>query len=267
LILNEVDYGMARTDNLHTTKVLAEVLGMNYVFGVEYLELSKGEPHERETPGKNTQSLHGNAILSRFPLANPVLIRLKGLGQWFRHDQKRIGSRIGLIADVEIGEQPIRVATVHLENEADPDFRKEQFDQLISVLHTRNHSEKHIIAGDLNTSTLYFPGEVQRQILLQQGNLGSRFLNPIAYEPLFATLRREGYEIERANDMSKPTAFMKSFHQEGVRLDWIFTKDLPICQSHHSPAVVPLTELEYRNRPVADHNALLLKITARGLER
>jgi endonuclease/exonuclease/phosphatase family metal-dependent hydrolase len=255
---------MARTDNIHTTKALAEILGMNYVFGVEYLELSKGEPHERETPGENTQSLHGNAILSRFPITNPVLIRLKGLGQWFHHDQKRIGSRIGLIANVEVGGHPIQVATAHLENEASPDFRGEQFDQVVSILQMRSHSEKHIIAGDLNTSTLYFPGEVQRRILLQQDNLGNRFLNPIAYEPLFATLRNEGYEIERANDMSKPTAFMKSFPQEGTRLDWLFTKDISICQSYYSPAVIPLTEIEYRNRPLADHNALLLEISVNG---
>jgi hypothetical protein len=64
--------------------------------------------------------------------------------------------------------------------------------------------------------------------------------------------------------MSKPTAFMKSFRQEGARLDWVFTKDLPICQNHYSPAVVPFTELEYRNCPVADHNALLLEITVNG---
>jgi len=39
VVLNEVDLGMKRTDYRDVTRDLAHVLGMNYVFGVEFIEV------------------------------------------------------------------------------------------------------------------------------------------------------------------------------------------------------------------------------------
>ena len=59
LLLTELDYGMARTGNLHVTRELARQLGMTYVFAPSYLNLDKGAGLESEVPGENTQALHG----------------------------------------------------------------------------------------------------------------------------------------------------------------------------------------------------------------
>eukprot|EP01068_Selenidium_serpulae_P016085 Selendium_serpulae@DN6265_c0_g1_i3.p1 len=68
VILNEMDWGMARTGNVHTTELLAERLSMNFAYGVEFLELTNGNVGEqRKTAGqRNAVGFHGNAVLSRF---------------------------------------------------------------------------------------------------------------------------------------------------------------------------------------------------------
>lgn len=69
IILNDMDLGMARTGQQHTTRLLAHAIGMNYVFGVEFVELTRGSKEERmQTKGmRNDLGLSGNAILSKFP--------------------------------------------------------------------------------------------------------------------------------------------------------------------------------------------------------
>lgn len=42
ILLSEMDNGMARTAQQHTTQQLAEQLGMHYCYGLEFLELDLG---------------------------------------------------------------------------------------------------------------------------------------------------------------------------------------------------------------------------------
>ncbi len=89
IILNEVDWGMKRSDYRNVTADLAKSLKMNYAFGVQFVELSavnlsrekkseKAEENEaleiiRVKP-ERYKGLHGVAILSRFPLENVRLV-------------------------------------------------------------------------------------------------------------------------------------------------------------------------------------------------
>ena len=87
IVLNEVDWGMKRTDYRNVTADLATALRMNYAYGVEFVEvdpiaLGTEEFEEVSTEDRaklETQiavdksrylGLHGSAILSRFPLQN-----------------------------------------------------------------------------------------------------------------------------------------------------------------------------------------------------
>ena len=86
IFLNEVDLGMKRTDYRDVAKELARALGMNYTFGVEFVEVDRlvdlgldsvklEDPDQaqqmqeelRADPGRYL-GLHGNAILSRYPI-------------------------------------------------------------------------------------------------------------------------------------------------------------------------------------------------------
>jgi endonuclease/exonuclease/phosphatase family metal-dependent hydrolase len=92
IILNEVDWGMKRTEYRHIAADLAEHLGMNYAFGVQFVELSpvqlSQEPNHAgaveneilnlvKVDPARYKGLHGIAILSRFPLENVRLVPFK----------------------------------------------------------------------------------------------------------------------------------------------------------------------------------------------
>src|SRR5215213_1435289 len=87
IVLNEVDWGMKRTDYRNVAADLAAALEMNYAYGVEFVEvdpialgLEKFEElsekdaaelaQEIKVDQKRYRGLHGTAILSRFSLEN-----------------------------------------------------------------------------------------------------------------------------------------------------------------------------------------------------
>jgi endonuclease/exonuclease/phosphatase family metal-dependent hydrolase len=87
IVLNEVDWGMKRSDYRNIALDLATALGMNYAYGVEFVEvdpIALGLEKFEELPEKDRRELeaeirvdpnryrglHGSAILSRFPLQN-----------------------------------------------------------------------------------------------------------------------------------------------------------------------------------------------------
>lgn len=91
VVLNEVDFGMRRTDYRNVAEDLASALQMNYAYGVEFVEvdpIALGREKFEELPPADQaelvgeisvdparyRGLHGTAILSRFPLEN---VRLK----------------------------------------------------------------------------------------------------------------------------------------------------------------------------------------------
>src|SRR5882757_6686562 len=69
LILQEVDLNARRTRRLNIAEEIARRLGLNYVFGREFEELTQGS--------RTSPAYHGQATLSRWRLANPRLIRFR----------------------------------------------------------------------------------------------------------------------------------------------------------------------------------------------
>src|SRR6476659_4314858 len=87
IVLNEVDWGIKRTDYRNVAADLAAALHMNYAYGVEFVEVDPialgTEEFEEVSDQDRTKlksqiavdksryrGLHGSAILSRFPLEN-----------------------------------------------------------------------------------------------------------------------------------------------------------------------------------------------------
>jgi endonuclease/exonuclease/phosphatase family metal-dependent hydrolase len=108
VLLNEVDWGMGRTDYRNVAAELAETLGMNYAYGVEFLEVdpvSMGRetfaempPEERAELVANTRvdperykGMHGSAILSRYRLENVRLVPYTTAGyDWYTGEKRPI---------------------------------------------------------------------------------------------------------------------------------------------------------------------------------
>lgn len=116
LVLNEVDWGVARTEYRNVAADLAAALGMNYAFGVEFVEvdpvtigseeLEELTEAEREALAKQpafdrarTRGLHGTAILSRYRLENVRIHRFAAEGHDWYADEKNG------ISDVEKGKR------------------------------------------------------------------------------------------------------------------------------------------------------------------
>ncbi|HEY1403666.1 MAG TPA: endonuclease/exonuclease/phosphatase family protein [Pyrinomonadaceae bacterium] len=108
IVLNEVDYGMRRTDYRNVAADLASALNMNYAYGVEFVEvdpIALGlEKFEELSPENRAElareisvdparyrGLHGTAILSRFPLEN---VRLEPFEHqphdWYEDERKSV---------------------------------------------------------------------------------------------------------------------------------------------------------------------------------
>ncbi|KAL7453061.1 hypothetical protein ACHAWC_004746 [Mediolabrus comicus] len=123
IILNEMDWGMARSGNNHTIRSMANSLRMNYAYGVEFLELTNGNAAEiNATVGmKNSAGYHGNAVLSKWRISDVSIVRLHPLYDLLYYERKegmakgerRLGGRMALFATTHIGGDTILLVSVH----------------------------------------------------------------------------------------------------------------------------------------------------------
>ena len=120
LVLNEVDWGMNRTLFRNVAAQLADALGMNYAYGVEFVEVDPitmgidqqvivrevqeayAQPHENRAEmiehvkqvmkpdPERYRGLHGTAILSRYRLENVRLIPFLTQGHDWYADEKKV---------------------------------------------------------------------------------------------------------------------------------------------------------------------------------
>jgi len=207
LLLNELDDGMTRSANLDVAADLSRALQANAVFGVEYLELTKGVGAEANLPGENTNALHGNAIMTRYALSDPEIVRLPRCENNFESKERRIGGRIGIFLDVEINERKIAIGNTHLDVVGTPRCRGNQMSAMLKHLEDRVAANTPVIVGgDLNTHT-FARGTTLRTIRntatilgSDQERLRSRLNSPEFREPAIQEFARFGYETDGFND-------------------------------------------------------------------
>ncbi len=107
IVLDEVDMGEKRTNYRDVTRDLAQALRMNYVYGVEFIELERiylgvkkldlpDLPRQRsaaETFGVDPRrylALEGGAVLSRYPIRDAKIIRLPEIYDWYHGEIEQI---------------------------------------------------------------------------------------------------------------------------------------------------------------------------------
>ena len=98
-LLTEADLGMARSRNRAVAQELARELGMYYAFIPCYLNLAKGSGVEYHVEGENELGLHGNAILSRYPIRRVQPIPLRNGIDKMSGRAKRLGHQHALAAE------------------------------------------------------------------------------------------------------------------------------------------------------------------------
>ena len=168
IILNEMDSGMARSGNVDTTHELASCLHMNYAFAVEFVELTLGQAKELKglaDNATNDRSLHGNAILSRYPLRELAVVPLPGTGEYWRKGgfdgENRLGDRMALFAAIPvIGHSKetlwVDIVSTHLDNFIGEVYNEAAAATIADVLQNRtrpraSNSIGAIVGGDLGS--------------------------------------------------------------------------------------------------------------------
>jgi endonuclease/exonuclease/phosphatase family metal-dependent hydrolase len=192
-ILNEVDWGVKRTGYREVVRELGKALNMNWSYGVEFLEidskqLGTDQFDDGEDKGSQKQlleafkvdkerlrALHGNAVLSRYPIRSARVVPFSVGYDWFKESkirplekgkrqaskligedmmrEVRRGQRMTLYVDLDVPEAPgqrVTIAATHLENRTRPKTRRKQLAELLKEVH--GLSNPVIIAGDMNTS-------------------------------------------------------------------------------------------------------------------
>lgn len=119
IVLNEVDWGLKRTGYRAVVKELAEVLNMNWAYGVEFIEvdsISLGTEKLQQVKDKEVRqkllaeiqvdkeklkALHGTVVLSRYPILDARLTPFRTIGyDWYAGEKKALdvlekGKRVG----------------------------------------------------------------------------------------------------------------------------------------------------------------------------
>ena len=212
-ILNEVDWGVKRTQYREVIRELAETLNMNWAYGVEFLEIdskqlgtdtfedTKDEKERQQllqqfqVDKDRVRALHGNAVLSRYPIVGARLVPFKVGYNWFNErkitalekgkrkagvlvgeqllQEVRRGGRTTLFVDLEVPQvagQRLTIAATHLENRTKPKVRRQQMQELLSEI--REVRNPVVVAGDWNTTgSNSTPTSVRNMLYKRYGNL------------------------------------------------------------------------------------------------
>jgi endonuclease/exonuclease/phosphatase family metal-dependent hydrolase len=250
-LLTELDVGMARSGNRHTVRELARTLGAGYAFGVEYVELGLGDDREKawHVNESNAVGLHGNAILSKAPLERPAIVRLDDGARWFAGEQstneRRIGARMAVLANLDAGGAPLLVASVHLESSTDAANRAAQVAVLLRAIEERADNHAIIIGGDFNTSALP-PAEAD----------GDWFDRAASYEAMFALFSEAGYDWRTANTPQATERMRPDGTPEPPyrKIDWFFTRGATVRRAVTVPAI------DATRSAISDHDVIVIDI-------
>lgn len=241
VLLSEMDHGMARTKQRHTTAAMAEALGMHYAYGVEFYEIGLGGPTERHFCDDDFNALgwHGNAILSKVPFERVTMIRLDDHGHWFSEEagadpeQPRLGGRMAIAAVVNTQGGPMCLVSTHLESNADGPHRARQMAILLAGVDQFAPDMPVLIGGDLNTGNHAPPDFDWRK------------------EPLFPLAEEKGYSWKFTADGPTTRPSLISPHPDRVmKLDWFAGRGLVPVKSG------VLSSISASGTPLSDHDAV-----------
>jgi endonuclease/exonuclease/phosphatase family metal-dependent hydrolase len=285
---------MARTRNRFVAADIAEALGLHYAFVPCYLALNKGNGMEKRAEGENRESLHGNALVSRYPLKRVHGLALPNGKDKMKGAEKRIGSQRAVIADVEHPAGPFRVVALHLDAHSSQRHRHLQMKLVLDHIENLAPPMPVLIGGDWNTTThdasralFSILGYVRRVLMGVRRVVRQHYPYPDRWfeRRLFGELAERGYDYKSLNvpgectlhyDMDDLAANLNMaewvpgwcFHfirwalgrtggRCSLKLDWFAGKGIDAdTDPGYGPSVVH--EIREGGKPVSDHDPITL---------
>jgi endonuclease/exonuclease/phosphatase family metal-dependent hydrolase len=154
ILLQETDLNARRSAYRDVARELAQSLCLNYVFGLQFQELSS--PHGMRP------AYQGLATLSPWPISNGRVIRFRRQSKfWLPRPyiprmeifQRRLGGRIALVCEVAIGSHRLAAYNVHLESRGTDGLRIEQLKETLTDAQRYKDTVPSVIGGDFNLVT------------------------------------------------------------------------------------------------------------------
>lgn len=216
ILANELDDGCARSGGKDVAGEIAEAFHLNYVFGLEFIELVNGE---------DPKGFHGNAVFSRWPIRRAKVLRLPEKYNWYFDRQHRIGGRCAVFAELDIGGRPVGVVSIHLENRTHGEGRKDQMQAILQEAGRMFSGMPVILGGDLNTNT--FDGRDKEDIgeIAANPELRRRCLEDVfEYEPLLPWVQAAGYRCVPEEPKLTRRKPLPGGDYLPLRLDWIMLR-------------------------------------------
>lgn len=236
-LLSECDIGVERTQYIHVVEQIATKMSADYAFATEFIELEHGLDESKPQPA----GLHGNAIISRYPIEDLQLIRLVREADWFiapRTKLRRVGSRCGLIARLRLPFGSLVVAVTHFESDCGPQGRQRQAEQFFSAVSRYAGDCPVVIGGDFNAGA-----RVDAFDFRQEG--------------LFEVARTYGFSWGEANACGTTTRNCQygGVFRPGAHLDWFFIRNLKV----HSAAII--AAINECGSAISDHELITLTVS------
>jgi len=188
VLLQETDRDARRTGYRNIAREIAQKLGMNYAFGVEFEELGQGN-------GK-LPAHHGQATLSVWPLSNTRVLRFRRQSKFWRPfwwtpevawTQRRLGGRIALVSQLAIGAEELAVYNLHLESRRSNELRCAQIREVLEDSR-RYGCAAVVIGGDCNFDLRQGPAAS----VIEQMGFHNPFKDVVADTARFRRLGRSG---------------------------------------------------------------------------
>lgn len=291
LLLPETDLGMARSKNRNIAKELAQALRLNYYFVPTYINLCKGNGTEIHFEGDNTLGIHGNAILSRYPLEDFHQISLHNNKDKMKGKEKRLGNQQALACNVILPQGKTRVICAHLDAHSSKRHRRDQMRTILKYV-SKLPPLPTLFGGDLNTTT-YNSSKAFWAIygFWVRVAMGVRYViaNHYPYpdrmfeKGLFKSFEEYGFDYKNWNEPGACTlhysvedlkkiknlkdiipnwcfkfidwALSKNNGRCSFKIDWFAAKDLQLAPNS-SPKVIPCPK--YKDKECSDHDAVVV---------
>jgi endonuclease/exonuclease/phosphatase family metal-dependent hydrolase len=213
LLLQEVDRDCRRTSYRQVARDLADALEMNWVEAGEFQEIGQARA--------GAAAIHGQAILSRFPIEDASVLRFRAQDRWrwsVNPAQPRRGGRMALKARTG----GVLVYNTHIESGSNYRLQHEQMAEIVADQSTLAGGTPVLIAGDFNNG-------------------------PLAHSPTLSSLANAAFVDALGGDAARrgPTSLGQTHP-----IDWIFIKHLASADgrivdakvaSDHSPVVAALS--------------------------
>lgn len=192
-LFQEVDWNAARSGDIDVATKLAQTLRLNMSYAIEFEELSQ------ERGGR--PAYIGQSTLSRYPIRRSRVLRFARQSSFWKPHfwmpsnlplmQRRLGSRLALVNDLDWNGKTLVVYNVHFESRSMGQIQMAQLDEVLADLKTYPAGTPVILGGDINSK--YFP---------------SIFLHKLEHEGFRSAL---GEQVKRT-------------HVIAMALDWIFVR-------------------------------------------